>query len=154
MIIMREAREEDCKAVFELSNDPLIRSVSFSTAPIPFETHARWFASRLTDPACHFLLFLNEGELAAQIRFAKDGEDVAEVSISLSPAYRGKGIAVSLMKEALESARMRWGISRVRALVKCDNGASNHYFLKAGYELHDRTNYKGSDCNVYYYRWK
>lgn len=149
----RRAEPEDCRAVFELSNDPLVRAVSFSSEPIPYDTHVKWFASRLRDPDCLFLLFFEGNELAAQVRFTRNPvEGLAEVSISVSPAYRGRGMALEMMKEAETLLPKSWTVRGIKALVKVDNEASNRFFVKAGYAFVERITYRGYDTNVYIFR--
>ncbi len=150
MIVMREARTEDCPQVFALSNEPVVRAASFSREPIDYADHVRWFERRLQKKDELFYLFFDGEILAGQIRFAREGTDFAEISISVSSSYRGKGNAVEMMRMALECLRARWGAICIKALVKIDNEASNKYFVRAGYKLSSRIIYKGSDCNVYF----
>lgn len=35
--------ENDCSLIYNLSNDPLVRSNSFNSEPIFYENHVRWF---------------------------------------------------------------------------------------------------------------
>jgi RimJ/RimL family protein N-acetyltransferase len=154
MISSRIARPEDCRAVFDLANEALVRAVSFSTEPIAFESHVSWYTSRLEDPNCILVLFFDGDALVAQVRFIREpGGDQAEVSISVAEAYRGKGAALPIMHEALEYPARTWGIAKVMALVKVENEASNKYFKRAGYAFSRLTNYKGYDCNVYFFKY-
>ena len=38
-----ENGENDCSLIYNLSNDPLVRSNSFNSEPIIYENHVKWF---------------------------------------------------------------------------------------------------------------
>lgn len=153
-MVMREAETRDCRVVYELSNDPLVRSVSFSTEPIAWEEHVQWYEGKLVDSDSVFLLFFSGQSLAAQIRFSRIGSDTAEVSISVSAEYRGKGMAIGMMGDALSYLKNHWHIEKIRAMVKKENQGSNRFFVKAGYVFSFETQIKGSECNVYFYNYQ
>ena len=152
MIEMREACAEDCWEVYNIANDSLVRAVSFSSDPIPYEDHKKWYAKRLGDPDCLFMLFFVDGKLAAQIRFAREDEDFAELSISVAVAFRGRGLAPQCIELAREALFRKWNVGCIQALVKRDNDASNKLFLKTGFVLGEHRIFKGSECNVYVFK--
>jgi len=153
MIMMRKAGKKDVDIVFGLSNDPEVRKVSFSQESIPYSDHVRWFNEKIVDPECLFFLFFVDSEFAAQIRIVRENDSVAELSISVIEAFRGRGVAAEFMKQAVNEAKRCWGVSAIRALVKKENSASNRFFVKVGYALDHGMVFKGQECNVYLYRY-
>ena len=130
---LRKAREDDCRLLWEWTNDPAVRAVSFSSEPIPWETHVEWFRSRLNDPDCILYIATNsEGIPIGQVRY-EIGGDEAIVSISIEKNSRGKSYGSTLLEL---SAHEVFGISRIatiHAYVKEKNEASIRVFEKAGY---------------------
>ncbi|HLF07214.1 MAG TPA: UDP-2,4-diacetamido-2,4,6-trideoxy-beta-L-altropyranose hydrolase, partial [Thermoplasmata archaeon] len=59
-ISFRRAASGDARLVWEWANDPDTREASFDTAPIPWETHEDWFAKKVVDPECVFLIACGE----------------------------------------------------------------------------------------------
>ena len=115
MIVMHEATLNDSRAVLELSNDPSVRAASFETNRINAETHRKWYATKLADRSCIFVLFYEDEKLIAQIRFDIDAELTGETSISVASLYRGEGIACGLMAKAIEFACKKKKIKKIRA---------------------------------------
>jgi hypothetical protein len=62
-VVIREATQDDVKIVFDLSNDPVVRSNSIRPGLIDWDEHQRWFAKKILDKNCIiFLAFKPEGE--------------------------------------------------------------------------------------------
>lgn len=58
--------ENDCSLIYNLSNDPLVRSNSFNSEPIFYENHVRWFNLHYGDgsfPLKDLLRFLPDGAM-------------------------------------------------------------------------------------------
>src|SRR5688572_503987 len=51
LIRLRRARTSDNALVWQWANDPTVREASFSSAPIRWEDHVKWFDDRLADEA-------------------------------------------------------------------------------------------------------
>lgn len=127
----RPMTADDCALLFRWANDPTVRQTARSTAPISWETHQRWFASRLASSECR--LFIAEdaqGVPLGQVRLDRAGWE-AEVSITVDQAQRGKGVGQILLAHARAQAR-GW-VSVLHAVVKPDNTASQRLFLAAHY---------------------
>lgn len=142
---LRKATVADSRFLFELRNDASVREVSFSVEPIPFESHEKWLAKKLTDTtSAIFIAETKVGVPLAQIRFDLADEKTAEVSIAVAKEYRGKGYG-SLV---LSSASRRFfaehpSLTFIRARIKPSNSSSLRSFEKSGYKkvekeaLHD-----------------
>ena len=60
MIRIINAKEEDCKYIFNLRNNPIVRKASFNSDKIDYETHKRWFTKTLDNPNRKIFIALNE----------------------------------------------------------------------------------------------
>jgi UDP-2,4-diacetamido-2,4,6-trideoxy-beta-L-altropyranose hydrolase len=132
---LRRARQDDCRLLWELANDPIARAVSFSQEPIPWETHLQWFAKRVNSPSC--LLYLADNganSFVGQIRYEISGDE-ALVSVSLDKEVRGRGKGAALITRGSQQCFADSGVNIVRAYVKPENKASMRAFEIAGYAL-------------------
>lgn len=130
---LRYATENDCKFVFELSNSPEVREISFSKEPIPWENHLKWFACILKDEKSAFYIAEDcDGNPIGQIRFKKESKE-AVISISLVKCVRGKGYGSKIIVQGAEAIFRSSEVEIVHAYVKKDNPASVKSFEKAGF---------------------
>lgn len=143
LVQLRPVIPDDAKLLWEWANDPTVRSVSFTTDPIPWDQHVRWFGERLRDPATVFFIATDPaGDSLGQIRFDVRGEE-AEVSVSLARKSRGHGYGSAII---LAGSRKLFESSSVRTLqayVKDGNEPSVRAFLKAGYSRTGRASVRG-----------
>jgi UDP-2,4-diacetamido-2,4,6-trideoxy-beta-L-altropyranose hydrolase len=131
----RPATFEDCGLLWEWANDPEVRAVSFSTEPIPWENHARWFRTKLSDPNCYYYILLSqEGVPVGQVRFDISG-DKAEISISIAPNFRGSGFGAYGIRIASKHLFQETAITRIFAHIKPNNNTSIDAFRKADYHM-------------------
>lgn len=52
-------KENDCSLIYNLSNDPLVRSNPFNSEPIIYENNVKWFNKVINDS--NILFFLKTG---------------------------------------------------------------------------------------------
>ncbi len=133
-LCLRNARQDDCELIFQWANDPVARTASFHSDPIPWDEHKRWFSSKIQDPNCVFFIATTHvGEAIAQVRFEmKDG--VAVISASLRRELRECGWGSKIIRQACEKLFRKRKVECVQALIKNDNVASLKSFKKAGFE--------------------
>lgn len=134
---------EDCKLVFSLSSDPLVRDCSFNTKPIEYEQHCKWFEKTVIDKNTLFFLIFDDGNFVGQIRFNRESEHSTEcvISLSITKEYRGKHIAGKFLELGIDELKKNWyNIRSVVAEVKDENTASNALFLREGFELVSKVN--------------
>jgi RimJ/RimL family protein N-acetyltransferase len=130
---LRRADENDSQLLWDWANDPEVRSVSFSTEPIPWERHLQWFTAKLADPhAALYLAIDPEGTPIGHVRFQVDG-DRAAVSISLAKPWRGKGFGRTILAMAADELFRTTSATIVDAFVKPVNAISLQLFTRAGY---------------------
>lgn len=135
---IRLAQIEDMKDVFDLANDDLVRQNSFIQARISWEGHQNWYKNKINDENCSFYLMKDlTSNLIAQIRFDKSNNDEGEISISVSPEFRGKGYGVEILKACSDKIISEQKVKKIIAYVKPANIASRKIFEKSGYLINE-----------------
>ena len=130
---LRRVEERDCKLLWEWSNDPSVRKVSFSTDFIPWGRHLEWFRSKLDNKNVRHYLVINKSDLAVgQVRFELDGPS-AVMSLSLASEFRGAGYGSSIMAMTTDELFRSTEARVIHAYVKLDNEASLRLFATAGF---------------------
>ena len=138
--------QTDRDLIFFLSNDPLVRSVSFNQDKIEYAEQCKWYGKTLADKnTLFFLVFADETErdFVGQIRFKRADEQAEEcvISLSITEPFRGKHIAGEFMMKGIEEMQRMWqNIKAVVAEVKDENAASNALFMREGFELISKVN--------------
>lgn len=141
--IIKFAAIDDMKDVFDLSNDDLVRQNSFNQEKIDWENHQKWFKNKLRDENCIFIIIRDfNNNLISQIRFDKINDAEGDISISISPDFRGKGYGTKVLKAVSEKIISEQKIKKINAYVKNENIASKTIFEKAGYILMEKDSNK------------
>ena len=124
---IRRAGPQDMRAVFELSNDPVVRADSIHPEPIEWETHIAWF-----NRAIAVVFFVAEtepgGDFVGQIRFNRRADQWL-VSISIASAYRGRGLAKALLLDAMSRVPQETFVAEIAE----SNTASIRLFASVGF---------------------
>jgi L-amino acid N-acyltransferase YncA len=155
---LRPATPADAGILLEWATEAGTRAASFHTDPISAATHARWLEAVLADPHRTLLIGVVDGRPVGQLRL--DRHEVAsrpagveaEVSISIAPAERGRGLGRALLLAGLEAgpdADAGRGGPPVRAWiarVRLDNRPSLALFRGAGFEPVRETTCDGVPC--------
>lgn len=132
-ITLRPARPGDAETLLGWRNHPSIAAQSFSPGPVPREQHEAWFADKLADPDCLFLMAEDvSGVPAGHIRFDIQG-DAAVLSISVAPGRQGQGIGSAMTRKACILLLKARPEVTVQALVKPENAPSAAMFRSAGF---------------------
>jgi UDP-2,4-diacetamido-2,4,6-trideoxy-beta-L-altropyranose hydrolase len=133
-VFLRRATSNDSRLLLEWANDPAVRSASFSSSPIPWETHEAWFAEKLRHEKCLILIAEDEdGSPLGQIRFDARPDGDCEVDVSVDPAKRGHGLATTLIRRGVQTVMTEKRCLRIHAFVKPENHASHRAFESAGF---------------------
>jgi L-amino acid N-acyltransferase YncA len=134
-LCFRPAAREDLELTLGWANDPLTRQASFDSDPIDAGTHADWFERSLGGER---RLYIAEAAGCPVGLYRLDPPTAAapladaEVSITVAPASRGRGIGRALLRDGAELARAL-GLERLLARIRCDNAVSQHVFAAAGF---------------------
>jgi UDP-2,4-diacetamido-2,4,6-trideoxy-beta-L-altropyranose hydrolase len=130
---LRRVRPEDCRQVWEWSNDATVRAVSFCPQPIPWQGHVEWFRNKLADPRCLYFVASDEtGQPIGQARCDVTGEE-GILSISLAAPFRGQGYGQALLRAAAREVFAVTGAVCLHAYVKPGNEVSARAFREAGF---------------------
>ena len=135
MVFLRKVEKNDMDLLFKWANDPVVRSNSFNTEPIPYENHVKWFNKMMEDPTVLQFVLMDEDTPVGQIRLNID-VDEAEIAYSIGSEYRGKGYGYRILQLVAEDIKSNHSeIKRLVAKVKPENKASNTLFVKEGYSM-------------------
>lgn len=129
----REATEADAELLLGWRNDPRTRQSSRSTAVVSLAEHLAWLRGVLAEPSRLLLVVEHEEAPVGTVRFDRRDGDGWEVSITLAPESRGRGLSGPVLAEGERVARDRLGVRVVLAAVHQDNTASAKLFEHAGY---------------------
>jgi UDP-2,4-diacetamido-2,4,6-trideoxy-beta-L-altropyranose hydrolase len=146
MLTLRKVREDDCDLLWQWANDPDVRAVSFSSQPIPWERHVKWFKAKVMDPTCVlFIATHSNGAPVGQVRYDIDGKQ-ATVSVSIDRNFRGKGYGSAILGLSAQEVFASLEVSAIHAYVKRDNEASIWAFEQAEYTEMGTTSVHGHDA--------
>lgn len=134
---VREATESDAALLLEWRNDAETLSWSRGHQPVPEQVHRSWLRGVLANPD-RLLLIVATDHPIGTVRFDRVDSDTWEVSITVAPRDRGKGLASRLLTLGEGALRARHGAVRILANVHEDNAASLTLFRNAGYAEADR----------------
>jgi L-amino acid N-acyltransferase YncA len=136
-IVVRPALYTDVYGIWEIRNDPPVRSVSGSTEPIPLESHRGWLERKYFDSPTpdHCYVLEIEGQVAGYCRVDWDEAAAAYVvSIALGAAFQKRGLGHALLARALELFFIaQAAYPEVIARIKADNTTSISLFAKNGF---------------------
>ena len=138
-MLIRKATEEDYGIVFEWRNDQLSREMFFETAPISIDEHKSWFVGALKDKMRQIYIGEIDKKPVGITRFdLQKGKKEAEVSITISPSMRGKGLGKELLISSIDYLETQLDI-QLFARVKNINIASKSIFESAGFQIYKET---------------
>lgn len=130
-IKVRKASLEDMKLIYDWSNDPLVRSSSYTSEPIPFETHKAWFTKKITEQASLMHIIEYNGTPAGLVRYTINEED-AVIGINISSAFRGQKLGNSFLRQSTAAFFQEYS-KPILAHIKTSNIASVKSFEQAGF---------------------
>jgi GNAT superfamily N-acetyltransferase len=91
-LTIRKASLTDAETLWRWRNDEETRINSRSTELVPWEDHVAWMTRRLDRPDPALYIAECAGEPVATVRIDED-----EVSYTVAPEHRGKGVASALL---------------------------------------------------------
>lgn len=128
------ATEKDGRLIWAWRNDPAARRNSLNPGKISLGHSLRWLKGKLSDDRCLILVARSAGKPVGQLRLDLVRPGTAQVSISVDPKSRGRGIG-TLMLRAVPDRLSGRRLTRCLAVVKPDNVASVVAFVKAGFRF-------------------
>lgn len=134
----RKADVSDSRDLFEWRNDQQSREASINSERVPWEDHENWLTAKLDSDETYLLiceLGSVESSKVGMTRFDLDRhKGIAEISINLNPAFRGRGLAEKLLSESIGYfASTGTGIHLINATIRESNVASTKIFMRSGF---------------------
>lgn len=134
---VRPAELKDCLSILNWRNDSLARTMSRNEDLIDTNSHMIWYAKALTNLDKYLLV----GEILnvpfGMVRFDRIlPEQNWEVSITVAPNYRGKGLSKQLLASAINSFTRKFPEAGIVADIKPDNVISRKLFEVSGFNYY------------------
>lgn len=131
-VTLRPATTDDARALLDWRNDPDTRANSWTTAGVSAAEHAKWLEGVLGSATRKLFIAELDGKAIGQVRLDGEGHGLAEISITIAPESRGKGLSPWVLRKGSEAAEAA-GLTTLRAEIKGDNQKSLNAFKRAGY---------------------
>ena len=133
-MVLRSVVQGDEALLLRWANDPVTRAASRVDVPIAPADHHRWLERRLATPDdARLWIGETDGAPVGVVRFERRTPTAVEVSITVAPDARGRGLARALLDAGLAAARDAFGPVTVLADILPDNEASLRLFTRAGF---------------------
>jgi RimJ/RimL family protein N-acetyltransferase len=131
-VSIRPATAHDRDDLFAWRNDPTTQRNSKNAGPVAWDTHVAWFADALMSPNRKIYIGYRGTAKIGAVRFDKiDGADnVFLVSITISPAQRGRGFGKGLLCAGIETLPS----AILTAEIASDNFVSRRIFEACGFQ--------------------
>ena len=129
-IILRNSTMDDAAMLLDWRNDEDARKQSFNTDVVPLENHLKWLAAVLANPSRQLFVAEADGVPAGTIRADKDADGSSELSWTVAPEMRGRGIGKAMLVAACELLS-----GDLTTQVKTENAASMSMALSVGFTL-------------------
>lgn len=134
-MLIRTAKQADCKDVFQWRNDLENRLMFLDESEVAFHDHLNWFMNALEDQFCNMYILETNGNKVGICRFVyNDNQGCSEVSINLNPRFKNKGFGKKLLKMAISSYYAKNTVI-LSATIKNENYASKKIFSDCGFVL-------------------
>jgi UDP-2,4-diacetamido-2,4,6-trideoxy-beta-L-altropyranose hydrolase len=146
---LRAASQEDVLLLWQWANDPVTRRNSFVPEPISWTVHKPWYAEKIASPDTRFWILEYLHVPVGQIRYHRTDVHTARINFSVAPAYRGRSFGTQLLRLTPDLAGQELGVRAVEGITFVENRASNHAFLKAGFEVIEEKSIAGHACFVF-----
>ncbi len=133
-IELRAATFDDATTLLDWANDPTSRWASSDRPVIAPGEHEIWLTRRLSDPD-RYRIWIGQcdGQAVGVVRVERAEDGDAEVSITVAPERRGRGVGTVLLARGAEATIVAFGGVRLRARIRADNPASLALFTGAGF---------------------
>jgi RimJ/RimL family protein N-acetyltransferase len=130
---IRSATIDDARLLFDWRDDPVTRRASYDTGELLFDAHVAWLQATLLNPSRKLLVAEEEDVPVGTVRIDRSaGDDVVELSWTVSPHARGRGVAKQMVQLVVGAIG---GERTIRAKVKVANRASAKVAQFVGMEL-------------------
>lgn len=146
-IHLRAAEPADRDRLLEWANDPTTRVASFHSEPIAASSHDAWFAASLAGARALFIAE-RKGASVGVARLDPLGDRCAEVSLTIAPEQRSRGLGAGTLAALIDAAAAR-GIETLIARIRATNAHSRRTFEKAGFAVVGEAEVNGVGAIIY-----
>ena len=145
-LALRQAETADAELLLTWANDPYVRAMAFSKAPIAWATHLAWFEQKRQDASTDIWICEQFGQAVGQCRLNAITPLIGEIHLNLNPACRGLGLAAAMIAKACQASIARHQWQEIHAVVKLSNHASLRAFIRAGFQPTRQEQCYGEEC--------
>lgn len=131
-VTLRPATSDDAAVLLTWRNDATTRAMSIQAGEVSLADHTAWLAKALGSDDRKLFVAIHDGAAVGQIRLDRVAGSTWEISITVAPSSRGKGLS-SAMLTAAEGPAREIGAKRLVAVIKKGNDTSVRSFKGAGY---------------------
>jgi RimJ/RimL family protein N-acetyltransferase len=132
-LTVRRALQEDVMDILRWRNDPHVCAMSRQHEPIDEAVHRTWYARAMDDPDRLLIIGILRSIKVGIVRFDRLHGSFWEVSITLTPEARGRGLGRRLLELALECLHVAHAPTGVLAVARLANEPSVRLFLSLGF---------------------
>ena len=144
---LRQAIDEDMEMVWNWANDPISRSFSIRTDPIPWEEHVKWYTSKLSEQECLMLIAFTDDDRPIGILRIEVFNGFGKVSVNIDPGLRGRGYGQEIIRAGCRIGAHRLPLGKFDAFVKLGNSSSLRAFKQVGFREIGMSNIDGQECH-------
>lgn len=126
---LRNATIDDAKMLFDWRNDIETRKQSINVDEVPWENHILWLEKSLKNPNRKLMIAMIGDEPVGTVRLDIDEDCYAEISWTVAPRARGRGIGTKMVNTAV-----LYFNRHLKAQIKPGNIASMKLAESAGFE--------------------
>lgn len=130
---LRLADARDSAALWTWRNDPASRAAFRDGRPVSWDDHRNWFAESVENSTRSMLIGIVGREAIGVVRFDGPPGGSLEVSINVSPEWRGMGLGLKLLAAACAWADETVGGAALHAEIRSENEASQRVFAACGF---------------------
>ena len=129
-LFLRDADINDAEIILEWRNDSLTRNNSFSKELIDYETHIKWYKSKLSDKDCYLYILMDDTETIGHLRIDRVN-DVGRISYTIAPGKRKRGYGKRIIE--LSESVVTGEIKALAGIVESSNEPSKKCFIHNKY---------------------
>lgn len=127
---IRPVTIEDAKILFDWRNDPETVAQSITKKPVEWAEHLEWLGKVVKGTATGRSLYIveSEGEPAGTVRSDERSDGFTEVSYTVAPAFRGKGLGKRMV---VQFAHEYLGRCKLAARIKKGTNPASESIARA-----------------------
>ncbi len=129
-LVFREATLKDAELLLSWRNDADTRENSLNSALVSSDQHLCWLEKTLADPNRKLLICEMTGNPVGTVRIDHLEPNLSELSWTVAPQFRGRGIGSSMVSKAAQTVE-----GRLIAKIKDAAKSSQQVAMRAGFKL-------------------